>query len=139
MITATQALDIRTRNATLNAWIDTIRDKRTGWASYKPEEKPAHVPDVSNDERSALEVFDFVSNPPERYFLYINEETRTATTWTGDLLGRVLFGREYSCPAFGGWPSKRVPITVLAINGRKYHGTYFKSSGNYARIKLGKQ
>jgi len=129
-----QAQDIRTRNETLNKWIDTIRNKKTGWASYKPEDKPADVPDVSNEERSALEVFEFVTNPPDKYFLYINEKNRTATTWTGEKLGDVGFGCEYR-DNFGG---KRVPITVYAINGRTYHGTYYKSSGDYARIRAKK-
>jgi hypothetical protein len=138
VITPEQANDIRARNEALNAWVDTIRDKRSGWASYKPEDKPANVPDVTNDERSALEVFEFVANPPDKYFLYINEEKKTATTWTGETLGTVLFGRTYKTPAFGGWPSTRVPVTVKAINGRTYHGTYYKSSGNYARVKVSK-
>jgi hypothetical protein len=29
--------------------------------------------------------------------------------------------------------------TVRAVNGRVYHGTYYKSSGNYARIKARKR
>jgi hypothetical protein len=31
---------------------------------------------------------------------------------------------------------KRQPIDIYAINGKKYHGTYYKSSGDYARVKL---
>ena len=131
MITPEQAQDIRTRNAALNQWIDTIRGKN-GWASYKPEDKPANVPDVSNEERSALEVFEFVSNPPDKYFLYINEKDHTATTWTGEKLGNVSFGREYR-DNFGG---KRIPVNVYAINGKTYHGTYYKSSGDYARVRV---
>src|ERR1700756_4878935 len=99
MISPQQAADIRQRNDALMAWVDSIRVKN-GWASYKPEDKPAHVPDVSNDERSALEVFEFCTNPPDRYFLYINEKNSTATTWTGETLGQVSFGREYRVPAF---------------------------------------
>jgi hypothetical protein len=133
MITPQQAADIRTRNDALTAWVDSIRGKN-GWASYRPEDKPAHVPDVTNDERSALEVFEFVTNPPGNYFLYINEANRTATTWTGDVLGQVSFGREYR-DNFGG---KRVPVAIRGINGLTYRGTYFKSSGDYARIRVQK-
>jgi hypothetical protein len=133
VITPEQAADIRKRNDALMTWVDSIRGKN-GWASYRPEEKPADVPNVTNDERSALEVFEFCTNPPEKYFLYISDANRTATTWTGDALGNVLFGREYR-DNFGG---KRVPVTVRAINGHTYHGTCFKSSGNYARIKAAK-
>src|SRR5439155_26054876 len=102
--------------------------------SYKPRDKPADVPDVSNEERSALEVFEFVTNPPDKYFLYINEKNRTATTWPGEKLGDVSFGCEYR-DNFGG---ERIPVNVYAINGKTYHGTYYKSSGNYARIRMKK-
>jgi hypothetical protein len=137
MITPEQARDIRERNERLNAWVDSIRG-RNGWASYKPEDKPAHVPEVSNDERSSLEVFDFVNDPPAKYFLYINEKDKLATTWTGEKLGHVYFGRTYHSPAFGGH-SVRVPVTVRAINGKTYHGTYYKSSGDFARVKISKK
>lgn len=89
----------------------------------------------TNAERSAIEVYEFVHHPPDRYFVYINEQKRIATTWTGDELGKVAFGREW-CDNFGG---KRVPVTITAINGRTYHGTYYKSSGDYARIKVAKR
>jgi hypothetical protein len=134
MITKEQATDIRQRNTALMAWVDSIRG-RNGWASYKPEDKPAHIPDVTNEERSALEIFEFVSNPPDKYFLYIREKDHTATTWTGEVLGQVFFGRGFR-DNFGG---KRIPVTVRAINGREYTGTYFKSSGDYARIRETKQ
>jgi hypothetical protein len=134
VITSEQAQDIRTRNTALMQWVDSIRGKN-GWASYKPEDKPASVPDVTNEERSALEMFEFVANPPDKYFLYISEADRTATTWTGEKLGNVSFGREFR-DNFGG---KRVPINVYAVNGKTYHGTYYKSSGNYARIRAKKE
>lgn len=89
----------------------------------------------TNEERSAVEVFEFHSDPPQRYFLYINQEKRIATTWTGDKLGDVSFGRAWR-DNFGG---ERVPISVRAINGRSYHGTYYRSSGDYARITLSKR
>jgi hypothetical protein len=134
VISQDQAADIRQRNDALMAWVDSIRGKN-GWANYRPEDKPVNVPDVTNDERSALEVFEFCSNPPDKYFLYISEDKKTATTWTGDLLGHVTFGREYR-DNFGG---KRQPVWIRAVNGKRYHGTYFKSSGNFARIRLSKR
>jgi hypothetical protein len=117
------------------AFVDTKRG-RNGWACYKPEEVPEDAR-MTNEQRNAIEVYEFVHNPPERYFLYINQTKGIATTWMGETLGSVVFGREYRCPAFG-WHSTRVPVTVRGINGKLYHGTYFKSSGTYARIKLAK-
>ncbi len=108
MITSEKAAEIRQRNDALMVWVDSIRGKN-GWASYRPEDKPANVPDVSNEERSALEVFEFCQTPPDKYFLYIREKDHTA------------------------------PVTVRAINGHTYHGTYFKSSGDFARIRQSKK
>lgn len=135
-ITAEQAEDIRNRNTQLNAWIDTIRGRNGGyshgWASYKPEDKPSHVPDVSNEERSQLEVYDFINNPPEKYFLYINDKTSQAITWMGDSLGIVAFG----CAYRSNFGNTRIPVRVKAVNGRTYAGTYYKSSGDYARVRV---
>lgn len=130
--------ELRARHARNVAFVDSIRDKRSGWASYRPEDVPEDAR-MSNDERSALEVYDWLMAPPERYFLYITEDKATgrlsATTWTGDVLGAVTRGCAYR-DNFGG---TRVPITVRGINGTLYHGTYFKSAGDYARIKRAKR
>jgi hypothetical protein len=67
-----------------------------------------------------------------------------ATTFTGEILGKVDFGCEYQVPVntypsnFMGRESTRVSISVHGINGVEYYGTYFKSSGDYARIKARK-
>jgi hypothetical protein len=89
---------------------------------------------MTNDEISAQEVREFKANPPDKYFLYVSEERRDAHTWTGEHLGVVTFGREYR-DNFGG---KRVPVRIRAINGRQYVGTYYKSAGDYARVRLAK-
>jgi hypothetical protein len=88
--------------------------------------------DERNREISKREVAEFIANPPTKYFAYINEQTRKMTTWTGDFLGAVSFGKEYRSN-FG---DKRVSISVMAVNGKHYYGTYYKDSGNYCRIKL---
>ena len=139
MITKRERDSIMEREATLWAYCASqgFTSKRTGWTRYKPEQV-AHLNPPTNEERSQVEVFDFVTDPPSKYFLYINPEKHAATTFTGDRLGSVRFGQEYQTPAFGGFGSTRVPVTIQAINGRVYHGTYFKSSGDYARIKIAK-
>jgi len=86
---------------------------------------------VNNDLRSAIEVWEFIHNPPQNYFLYINETERTATTWTGEKLGSVSFGHVYR----SNMNDKRQSVTIQAINGKTYAGTYFKSAGDYARVK----
>ena len=116
---------------------DPKRDKRGG--GYSPEDvreiaRIAGCDSPTNEERSALEVYDFVHSPPDKYFLYVDDKTGKATTFTGDVLGSVERGRSYKSPAFG-TPSTRVPIKVYGINGVTYSGTYFSSAGSYARVK----
>ena len=86
-----------------------------------------------SSEISAIETYEFINNPPDTYFAYINQENKTMTTWTGEVLGKV-FGLWSS-----GWRSNfgdtRVSIDVKGINEIKYHGFYYKSAGDYCRIK----
>lgn len=89
----------------------------------------------TNEERSIVEVYEFVIRPPERYFLYIDEKTNRATTWTGANLGSVTLGRPFR-DNFGG---KRRSVTMRGINGRTYHGWAFVSSGSYARVKISRK
>lgn len=121
--------DIAGRCERFNKWLETIGD-----GPYKVEVVPADCR-VTNDERSALEVYDFVNNPPEKYFGYVKMRTDSRfckmTTFTGDFLGTVIMGREFK-DNFGG---TRVSIDVYGINGVKYYGFYAKSSGDYCRIK----
>lgn len=145
MLTKEQYDVLREKINVFNKWVDSIRNKKSGWASYKPEDIPADLkPAPTNEEISSVEVYEFIHEKPERYFLYIGlnpngytgrGSQHTATTWTGEYLGDVTFGAEFSA-CFG---DKRISITVKAINGCEYHGTYFKSSGDYARIVMAKR
>lgn len=86
---------------------------------------------MTNEERSALEVSEFKANPPLKYFLYIDEETMRATTWTGETLGNILrLGRTWE----SNLGDTRQSVLIKAVDGETYAGTYFKSSGNYARV-----
>lgn len=88
----------------------------------------------TNEERSAVEEYEWRTKPPEKYFAYIKEETREMTTWTGQHLGDVIMGQPYR--AGGG--DLRVTIRVHGTNGVTYFGTYFKGAGSYCRIRLAK-
>lgn len=58
------------------------------------------------------------------------------TTWTGEKLGDIVWcGRPYKMPAFGG-PSTRQNLRIQAINGLIYSAIYYKSSGDYCRMKV---
>lgn len=126
-LTAEQAAEIRERLVAKRAWLDARKGN-----SYRQDELiAAGLSPVSNSEVSALEVFEFMRDKPDDYFLYINAKTRLATTWTGDKLGDVTFGSTWH-DNFGG---KRTHVTIRAINGETYSGTYFTSSGDYARVR----
>jgi hypothetical protein len=105
-----------------------------GRTSYPSADVPADC-QITNDEIGKIEVYEFVHNLPQKYFLYVNEEKRVVTTFNGEQLGTItLLGAPYKAPAFGGY-STRQSIKIKAINGLTYSGTYYTSSGNYARIK----
>jgi hypothetical protein len=90
---------------------------------------------AENWAKSRKEVADFSASPPDKYVLYINEGSREATTWMGHKLGDVTFGRAYRT----NMGDTRVPITVRGINGVTYVGTYYKSAGDYARVRRKKR
>jgi len=118
--------------------IDAFEKWRGGRQSYHPSEIPADVPIVTNDMRSAIEVFETLRDKPEHLFVYVKPDYESArngnvTTWTGERLGSyVCAGPNYK-DNFGG---ERVNIRVELRNGAgSYAGTFYKSSGDYARLK----
>jgi hypothetical protein len=125
---------------TLKAKYDTYHAAREelcqGRNYVTVEEQELLPPSPSHDEISAVEVYEFRNDPPARYFAYVNCQGNYPsyiTTWTGEILGEVLsFGASYH----SNMGDVRQNITVKAINGKRYTGTYFKSSGDYCRLKV---
>lgn len=112
-----------------SAWL-----KARNYKSYKSEEVPADC-QITNEELSLIEFYEWKTSPPNRYFLYVNEDTGRATNFMGEVLGDICFGRTWR-DNFGG---QRQAVKVYGNNGKNYHGTYYKSSGTYARIKMAKR
>lgn len=97
--------------------------------SYDP--KSITCPHASNEERSAVETWEFQHTRSDKAFAYVDLPGRRVTTWTGQTLGTITgMGRRWR-DGFGG---KRIPIDVTGINGVRYHGTYYASAGDYARL-----
>ncbi len=130
-----------------DAWVDTKRNKRNGWASYSPSEIPKNLPRVSNAQRSAVQAYAFKHNPPQKYLVYVRRHVCApgtvdnhveVTTWTGQLLGKGYLGVPYKTgrPPF---QSRRYPIRFKGINGKRYRGTYYASAGDYARVQMVKE
>lgn len=101
--------------------------KRT---SYKPEEVPEGLHDISNEARSLIETYRFLQEQPQKYVAYVSEKEKTVTTWMGDYLGSCSFGALYR----SNMGDKRISISVKAINGLTYYGTYYRSAGDYCRL-----
>ena len=114
------------------ASIEWCRANKTNGIPHEVYSKFPFADEVNNEMRSKLEVWEFLNDIPKKYFLYIREEDKTAITFTGAKLGDVSFGSTYRSN-FG---DTRQSIDVYGINGKKYHGIYFKEAGQYARIKL---
>ena len=139
LISAEDAQGIRERLDRFEQW----RGDRT---SYHPDEVPEDVPTVSNDERSALEVFNTLTDPPAQLFAYVqrinNAQSPSAgetergcilKTWTGDTLGRII---DAGRPWRSNFGDERQAITVRLADeaGTLYHGTFYSSAGDYARL-----
>lgn len=119
-----QADDIRAREKALRDWMG----KRN---SYHRNELPPHINPPSNAERSALELWEFNANPPAAYFAYVYPERLEVGTWTGQRLGRLTLGTPYR-DNFGG---TRVPVWMDGGPGKMYAGTWYKSAGDYCRLR----
>lgn len=106
-----------------------------GWISVPAGHTPPAEANSTNEERTAMEVYEWHRDKPDRYFLYVNPETRKGTTWTGEELGYICFGREWR----SNMGDTRVAINLFGNNGVVYHGVYYKSAGDYARVTAYKE
>lgn len=121
---------------------DSFEKWRNGRTSYKTEEVPPGL-EITNAQRSRLEVLDFIADPPDRYFAYVKterigehstgERIVSVTTWTGDKLSAEILteGADFRS-SFG---DTRCNFRFRAINGATYSGTYYKSAGDYCRLR----
>lgn len=101
------------------------------------QEEAALLPEpLTREQISQIEVFEFRNDPPLKYFAYVNCQGNYPsyiTTRTGEILGEVVtFGAAYR----SNMGDVRQNITIRAINGKRYTGTYYKSSGNYCRLRM---
>ncbi len=142
-ISAAQAENIRAcyqASEKARELFDPKRFKRGGGytpADQREIERIAGCKSPSNEDLSALEVYDFVHSPPDKYFLYIDRKNNTATTWMGDIIGHVAVPRAWGQEMLSNIPvgDARITIAVRGINGVSYRGTYFAGAGDYARVK----
>jgi hypothetical protein len=130
LISAETATQIRANVDTFNAWLG---DRR----SWRPEEVPSHIVQVTNDQKGELERFETFRDMPSKLFVYVKiygANDVTATVWTGQPLGHGKASTAYRSN-FG---DRRRSITIT-INGQKYHGTAYVDAGDYARLTKSKR
>ena len=136
MISQQQYEEFKARNEKYEVWIATsplVNRSKSGACSYKIEHKPSYA--LNNAELSAMEVYEFMTDPPKKYFAYVNMQTLKVTSWTGDTIGTIS---AYARPWRSNFGDTRQNITVNAINGKQYYGVYYTSAGDYCRLTMHK-
>jgi len=113
------------REAALKAWLG----KR---CSYHPSEVPADIQPPTNEERSEVELFDWITDPPSRYFAYVANDFGSVTNWIGARLGTVHWRGSEFRDNLGG---KRRHFRMMGTNGKLYSGTAYVSAGDYCRLR----
>ena len=129
MLTQQDYTTLKTKNEVYQAARFTLCGTRNCVTVNEQKQLPEPC---SNDELSAMEVYEFITDPPVKYFLYVDVKQSIVTTWTGDKLGDCWLGRKYR----SNMGDTRQSIDIHAINGKHYAGTFFTSAGDYARVKV---
>jgi hypothetical protein len=123
-----QAMDIRNRETALQAFLG----QRT---SYRPEEV-AHLNPPTNEERSALEVFELHRDKPEWFTAYVSwKPNKLITTWMGDRVGVECFVGEWHYNNMGAkWRQLRIKPDFCRwyYTGREYDS---RQCVNFKRMK----
>lgn len=88
--------------------------------SFTPEEIDAvGLPYPTNDERSAVEVYELAHKTPAKYHCYLGRTGDSVTTWTGEKIGAIVHEGKTWRDNFGGL---RMSVRVRLCNGRMYSG-----------------
>jgi len=109
-----------------------FKETKRNWINEKIR-KERKIPKVTNAERSFIEVENFKRGKGQKkYVAYMKNDLSKITTWTGDKLADVTKVGQPFRDSFGG---ERINFRAKGIDGKNYSGTYFKSAGDYVRIK----
>lgn len=113
------------------ALMQFLKENKKNWIDQ--EESKLLPEDLTHDQISSLEVYEFVNDIPDKYFIYVNEKERIVTTWTGEKLGRITFlGSKYQ----SNLGDMRKTLHFTGINNKKYYGIFYCGNGDYARVRL---
>ena len=114
---------------------ETARKELCGNRNYVTQDDSILLPEnPTNEERSMIETYEFIHNPPQRYFAYVDFKGGNLTTWTGEFLGEIDFISRWR----NNMGDTRYSVRVHAVNGKEYYGTYYASAGDYCRLTMKK-
>jgi len=116
------------------AWRRYCRRHRTNGIPCDVVKTFPHADVANNENRSLVEVWQFCADPPDRCVIYVKRGNRncgTATTWTGDFLGELVFGYTWTSN-FG---DRRSSFRMKGINGAKYAGVWCESAQDCATAR----
>ena len=85
-----------------------------------PEQQKMLPESPKSEEISAVEVYEFITNPPTKYTSYVNLKEKTVTTWTGEILGKITGKQKYK----NNMGANMQQIWFKGINGKNYYGFY---------------
>lgn len=138
MITAEQHAALRAKLATYDAWAAQFK-QRNGWTVIPADAVPPVK--VTNDERSAVEVFELCRDKPDAFLAYVSAEGGSwrIATWTGEKLSADLIaGASYRNPRPSHTSRTLTPIRVKSIWGDWYMGRAL-GAGIYVRLRKTKR
>lgn len=109
-----------------------LKENKTNSISVEISNTFPYANEVTNALRSAIEAWEFKIKPPQKYIVYVNLKKNVVTTWTGQVLGIITsIGKEHR----SNMGDIRISIRFKGINNLTYAGTFYKSAGDYARVK----
>lgn len=97
-----------------------------------PEDQKLLPPSLTSEQISQIEFYEWMTNPPTKYFSYVDFRAGKLTTWTGEVLGEIDFVSRWK----SNMGDTRYSIRVDGTNGKRYYGTYFSSAGDYCRLTM---
>lgn len=97
--------------------IDAISDRVT--ADIGENSLVFSHPYPTNEERSAVEVYELANSDPVKYHCYLGRTGDSVTTWTGEKIGTIVHEGKTWRDSFGGL---RMSVRVRLCNGRMYSG-----------------
>jgi len=131
---------LRTIENNHNEAFEKYREKtKRNWIDDK-ESKKYNVPkSLSNEKKSAIEVYEYQNKPlkeKEKYFAYLSGDGKTITTFTGDKLADINSLRETKGGRSGYVMGQHYSFEGTDINGKKIKGRAYAGKGGYVRFNI---